>query len=136
MLHALTTGRLCLQKSLVTSLSFRPTYAVAKRNLWTVRAELWVLWTGVPACMTVRQHHCDKTFKETEGKENVALGKDSKWALNIRYSCSYQQSGAQFIHNSGQKENKWEVFHYFTLYFINLYRQDNRNHKDDLLQYS
>jgi len=32
MLHALATGRLYMQNSLVTAHSFRPTYAVAK---WT-----------------------------------------------------------------------------------------------------
>jgi len=37
--------------------------------------------------MTDRQHLCDQTFNETGRKENGALGKASKWALHLRYSC-------------------------------------------------
>jgi len=51
-----------------------------------------------------QEYLCDQTFNETGRKENGALGKASKWALHLRYSCSNQVSGAQFIHNSRQKE--------------------------------
>jgi len=40
-LHALTTGRVCLQNSLVTEHSFRPKFAVAKRIQWTCNR--WVM---------------------------------------------------------------------------------------------
>jgi hypothetical protein len=103
-LHALTTGRLCLQNSLVTAHSFRPTYAVAKWTLWTVIAELWVLWTGVLACVTDRQYLGDQPFIETGRKEHGAIGKASKLALHLRYSCSYQVSGIQFVRNSRQRK--------------------------------
>ena len=63
-LHALTTGRLCLQNSLATAHSFRPKYDV-KWTIWTVSAELWVLWTCTPACMSDRQYLCHQTFNET-----------------------------------------------------------------------
>ena len=69
-----------------------------------VNTELWDLWTRTPACMTDRQYICDQTLNETGRKEYGAIEKASKWTLQLRYSCSNQVSGAQFIHNSRQKE--------------------------------
>jgi len=64
------------------------------------------------------QYLCDSTFDMNRCKEHGALGKASKWALHLRYSCSYQLSGVEFIHNSEKKKgNDWEVSYWFILYF-------------------
>jgi len=59
-----------------------------------VIAELWVLWTGVPACKTHESIFVIKLLKANRRKEHGALDKVSKRALHLRYSCSYQVSGA------------------------------------------
>jgi len=62
------------------------------------------------------QYLCDSTFNMNRRKEHGALGKASQWALHLRYSCSYQVSGVEFIHNSDKEGNDWEVSYWFILY--------------------
>jgi len=56
-------------------------------------AELRILWTRVPTCKTERYYFCDPTFNAKKHKNRSALGKASKWALCLRFSCSSQVSG-------------------------------------------
>jgi len=59
-------------------------------------AELRVLWTRVLACRTDGWCLCDPTYVKRL-KNHSALGKASKWALYLSFSCSYQMSGVWYI---------------------------------------
>jgi hypothetical protein len=52
-------------------------------------ANRWLLWSDL----------------QLEQTQNSASGKAARWALYPRFSCSYQVSGTQYIHNSDK--GKW-----------------------------
>ena len=77
-------------------------------------AELWILQTVIPTCKTDKNIFCDESFNERRRKPRYSV-------LGLKMSptpqTSYQVSGMQFIHKSGDIENDWEVFYYLIYIF-------------------
>jgi len=121
-LHALATGRLYHATFLSNSTFLLCLHMLLLGELSELKsAKLWVLWIRVTACWTDRQCLFDPTYVKRR-KNHSVLGKDSKWALCPRLSCSYQVSGVWYIHNSRQKGQWFGRILLVYLYFPNLFK--------------
>jgi len=94
--------------SLVTAHSFRVCICCCWVNSLTFNsAELWILWTGILTCKTGKSNFCDQSFNDRRRKTRC-------YGLGLNMSptpqTSYQVSRVQYVHNSENKENDWEVF--------------------------
>jgi len=103
-LHALATGRMYHATFLSNSTFLLCLHMLLLSEVSELKgADLWVLWTHVPACRTAAQCLCDPTHNVKRRKNHSALDKASKWALYPRFACSYQVSGVWHINNSKEK---------------------------------
>jgi len=67
-------------------------------------AEFRVRQMQVPACRTNMQFLCYPSFDKSRCKNLSALAKASKWALYLRFYCSYQVSGVSITSDDDEND--------------------------------